>query len=123
MDPATKSALLEMEKRIVDTVREDIKEAMREFGVSLRETYDLKIKYTDEKADRALDQSKQHYLAIAAVHKRMDSLEARQSRDEGKEVGEDKATAAAEAKKIFAWTAGGVLITAAITILIFLLGG
>ena len=83
-DPQIQVYLLKMKEEIITAVTESIKDGSKENKEYLKEIYDLKIENVDEKANRALDQTKQHFEEIKKIKETLKMTE-------GQEAGQAKA--------------------------------
>lgn len=140
VDAETRNALLELKGEIIDAVREIVKDSNETLEKTLRELHDMRFQHIEDEQKRSFKYHEEHFKAIndlkessakerqgirdsiigemKELREKVDSLESRQSADEGMEAGKDKAASSQFNKKTAFWTAAGVVLAA----LIFLAG-
>jgi hypothetical protein len=117
VDAEVKLEIMRMEKSIISAVTKLFSDSNATLEKGLRERYDLKIEHLEKEQERSFKYHEEHFEASK-------SLNERQTKDEGKEAGKDKAESKTTDKKSVFWTAVGsmgAIIAILVTILIFTL--
>lgn len=110
VDAATEAALLRWKDQIIQAIEDTIEKKINALETSIGKEYGLKMDYVEKEQERSFTYHKEHYEAIRDIHKRIDDLEARQSKDEGQESGKEKAKADSFNKQNLLWIIISVII-------------
>lgn len=99
VDSDTMNALLMLKEDIIKAVTNIIKSENATLENNINKIYGIRLEFIEREQTRSFKHHEEHFIEFKAVHKRIDGLESRQSKDEGMEVGSDRAINEGYSKK------------------------